>query len=326
MLPEEEAMRLGFALQVLGRPGLKASDTRRWQNDPHLSVSLAYLRDIFAYLHQVGVRMYRMSSDLAPYVTHPALPRFHSQIADCADELAAVGELARDDGLRLSLHPGAHVVLNSPDVAVAERAMTELRAQASILDHMGLGPEAVIVTHAGGVYGDKRAAMSRFVQRYEQLDEPARRRIVLENDDRSYTLGDTYEIHRQTAIRLVFDVLHHLCNPTPGMALEQAAHLALTTWPETQTPKVHYSSPSTCVRLIETRNGSGRRRRLRLPRTAQHADLIDPFAFAAFLCTVADARPFDVMLECKGKDLALLRLRRQLARLAPELVAHLAIT
>ena len=57
MLPEEEAMRLGFALQVLGRPGLKPSDTRRWQSDPHLSVSLAYLRDILAYLHQIGVRM-----------------------------------------------------------------------------------------------------------------------------------------------------------------------------------------------------------------------------------------------------------------------------
>ena len=65
-------MKLGFAVQVLGRSGLKASDTRRWQNNPHLSVSLAYLHDVFAYLRQIDVRMYRMSSSLAPYVTHPA--------------------------------------------------------------------------------------------------------------------------------------------------------------------------------------------------------------------------------------------------------------
>ena len=38
--------RLGFALKVLGQPGLKSHDSRRWQNEPHLSVSLAYLREI----------------------------------------------------------------------------------------------------------------------------------------------------------------------------------------------------------------------------------------------------------------------------------------
>ena len=83
-------MKLGFAVKVLGRPGLKSNDTRRWQNSPHLSVSLAYLRDIFVYLRQINVRMYRMSSDLAPYVTHPDLPQFHNQIAECADELVLV--------------------------------------------------------------------------------------------------------------------------------------------------------------------------------------------------------------------------------------------
>ena len=43
-------MRLGLSVKVLGKPGLKSHDTRRWQNDPHLSVSLAYLRDIMHYL------------------------------------------------------------------------------------------------------------------------------------------------------------------------------------------------------------------------------------------------------------------------------------
>jgi UV DNA damage endonuclease len=50
-------MRLGFAVKVLGRPELKSHDTRRWQSGPHLSVSLRYLRDILAYLHEAGIRM-----------------------------------------------------------------------------------------------------------------------------------------------------------------------------------------------------------------------------------------------------------------------------
>jgi UV DNA damage endonuclease len=203
--------------------------------------------------------------------------------------------------------------------------MLELCTQASILDHMGLGPEAVIVLHVGGVYGDRHAAMWRFAERYKQLDDPTRQRVVLENDDHSFTLGDVHAIHEETGVRLVFDVLHNLCNPTPGMHLPKALRSALDTWPETQTPKVHYSSPSTSIRMTETQGISGPRRRLRLPRTVQHADLIDPFTFIAFLRALPDQRPLDVMLECRGKDLALLRLRKQLARLAPELVAQLAI-
>ncbi|MDI7277007.1 MAG: UV DNA damage repair endonuclease UvsE, partial [Anaerolineae bacterium] len=68
-------MRLGFAVKVLGRPDLKSHDTRRWQSSPHLAVSLQYLREILLYLRGARIRMYRMSSDLAPYLTHPDLPQ-----------------------------------------------------------------------------------------------------------------------------------------------------------------------------------------------------------------------------------------------------------
>jgi UV DNA damage endonuclease len=37
----------------------------------------------------------------------------------------------------------------------------------------------------------------------------------------------------------------------------------------------------------------------------------------------ANLRPFDIMLEAKAKDLALLRLREQLARFAPELSKYI---
>lgn len=57
-----------------------------------------------------------------------------------------------------------------------------------------------------------------------------------------------------------------------------------------------------------------------LPDLRLHADLVDPLAFELFLRHVADGvRDFDVMLEAKGKDLALLRLREQLRRRGIEL-------
>ncbi len=306
-------MKLGFAVKVLGREGLKSNDSRRWQNSPHLSVSLAYLRDLLVYLRETGIKMYRMSSDLAPYVTHPELTQFHGQIEECAEELAAIGQMAREQGVRLSFHPSAFVLLNAADETVAQKSIADLTAQARMLDLMGLGPEAVVVTHVGGRYGDKAESLRRFVERYHTLPDPVRRRLVLENDERSYTFGDVYAVHEQTGIRLVFDQLHELCNPTPGLTLRVALERALGTWPADQTPKIHYSTTRTA--MIETAD-----KRLQMPLLSQHADLIDPFAFIDLLRGAKGLRDFDVMLECKAKDIALLRLRDHLHRLAPDLI------
>ena len=76
-------IRLGFPVKVLGAP-LRSHDSRRWQNQPHLSVSLAYLRDIFTYLHRQGIAFYRLAGQLAPYATHPNLPAFHRQLDECS--------------------------------------------------------------------------------------------------------------------------------------------------------------------------------------------------------------------------------------------------
>lgn len=313
--------RLGFVVKVLGRPGLKEHDSRRWQNNPHLSVSLAYLRDIFEYLRSQRIRMYRISSDLAPYVTHPDMPQFHGQIEECAAELEAVGRLAQEADLRLSFHPSQYVLLNAPDEDLARRSALDLNAQAEMLERMGLGPEAVVVTHVGGVYDGREAARERFVRRFERLPEVTRRRLVLENDDQRFSVADVLWIHRRTGIRLVFDNLHHHnCNPE-GMPLREALAACLATWPAEVTPKVHFSSPRTEMRVTERKDpATGRKETvLQPPDWTNHSDYVNPFEFIAFLREAAGLRPFDVMLEAKAKDLALLRLRQDLARFAPDL-------
>jgi UV DNA damage endonuclease len=317
-------MRLGFAVKMLGQPDLKSHDTRRWQNEPHLSVSLAYVRDIFGYLDRADIRMYRLSSDLAPYLTHPGLPQFHHQIDECAVELALVGQMAQEAGLRLSFHPSQYVVLNAAEEAIAAKSAAQITTLAQMLEAMDLGAEAVVVIHLGGVYGDKESAMERFVTRYERLPAVARQRLVLENDDTSYSVGDLHRIHQQTGLRLVFDYLHFLNYNPEGVSLAQALALTLDTWPTDVIPKIHFSSPCTAMRTVEhtdSRSG-GRRLVLRRPRPTQHADFIDPFAFFAFLRQTQGLRDFDVMLEAKAKDLALLRLRDDLSRFAPELLSE----
>jgi UV DNA damage endonuclease len=314
-------MRLGFVVKPLSNPNLKSHDSRRWQNGPHLSVSLMYLRDILGFLADHDILMYRVSSDLAPYVTHPEMPQFRGQIKECMEELALVGQMAREAGIRISFHPAQHVVLNSPDGGLAERSAADLIAQATILDAMSLGPEAVVVTHLGGVYGDREGSRQRFVQAYGALPEATRRRLVLENDDSRFGVHDTLWVHQRSGVRLVFDSLHHRLNNPTGLSPREALATCLATWPPGVRPKVHFSSPRT--EWLVTRNANAPAPEVRHTRWAYHADYVNPFEFIDFLL-MADGLPdFDVMLEVRAKDLALLQLRNDLVRYAPDLLWRL---
>jgi UV DNA damage endonuclease len=305
------AHRLGFAVKVLGGGGLPSHDTRRWQSEPHLRVSLERLAAIFDYLEEIDVRMYRMTSDLVPYGTHPDLPQFHRQVEECAEELAALGRRAAAAGLRLSSHPGQYIVLNSEKPEVRAAAVRDLDLQAALMDAMGLGPEAVVVLHVGGATGGADAALDRFLAGFELLGERARARLVIENDDRSFGLAAVLELASRTGMRVVWDALHHRCHDPDRIPVGEALSLALATWRDGSIPKIHYSSPRTAVEERRKRVGRRVERRIVLPPLRAHADMIDPIGFERFLLDAA-GREFDVMLEAKAKDLALLRLRDQL--------------
>jgi UV DNA damage endonuclease len=306
-------VRLGFAVKVLGEGGLPTHDARRWQSGPHLRHSVEAMHGVLGYLERHEIGMYRMTASLAPYATHPDMPQFHRQVAEAERELGALGARARELGIRLSTHPGQYVVLNSEDPAVRDGAIRDLELQALMLEVMGLGPEAVVVLHVGGGAGGFGAAMDRFVAGFERLSQRARARLVIENDDRTFGLGHVLDLHERTGLRVVWDILHHHCNDPDGIPDREALERALATWPDGVRPKIHFSSPKTAME--ERRRRAGRRveRTWVLPQLRAHADVIDPIAFEHFLRETAAGLDFDVMLEAKAKDLALLRLREQLA-------------
>ena len=312
--------RLGFAVKVLGQPGLKSNDSRRWQSGPHLRVSIEYLHAIFDYLEKSQLRMYRMSSDLAPYATHPDLPQFHGQIKESRSELAALGRRAKQMDLRLSFHPSQFIVMNAPDETVREKSMWDLASQAEMLDYMDQGPEAVLVIHVGGAYGDRTAAIDRWIACYDELPEPAKRRLVLENDDTRFSAADVLGIHRRTGVPLVFDLQHHQCFNPEQLPWRPTLERFLRTWPEGVRPKVHYSSPRTQMReVVRTNRKTGKKETyLQPPVWTGHADFAHPFDFIRF-ATETDGLDFDVMLEAKAKDVAVHRLRRDIACYAPQL-------
>ncbi len=341
--------RLGFPVKVMARPDLKSNDTRRWQAGPHLKTSLEYIDRILDHLAKHRIGMYRMSSDLAPYATHPDMPQFHSMVGESAAELRAVGAKARAGNIRLSFHPSQYVVLNSPDIELVKKSVWDLTSQAEMLDLMELGPEAVMVIHVGGTYGDRQAANARWVETWNTLlPEPVRRRLVLEHDDIRFSASDTLWIHRHTGVRLIFDHQHFWClNPDDLDMIETLAAM-LGTWPDGQQPKIHFSSPRTELREVKRKVGDAETARIkkanarkakegakpaRAPKvkTVQiapiwtgHADYVHPFEFMTFM-RAAGHLDFDVMLEAKVKDMALIRLRPDMLRYAPDVARQFGL-
>jgi UV DNA damage endonuclease len=313
------AYRLGFAVKILGEGGRKTSDTRRWQSGPHLRVSLELLEEAWEYLDRIDVRVFRLSSSTIPYGTHPDMPEldYRRQIASCEAELERVGRRARELGLRLSTHPGPYTVLDAPDDELRRRASLDLEQGTALLEALGQGPEAAVVLHVGGLYGDRAAALDRWAHAYERLGDSARARVAVEHDETAFDLDDVLELHRRTGVRVVFDHHHHRCNPAARLGdLREAIAAALDTWPDGQRPKVHVSSPRTELREV----GRGASRRLLPPLLDQHADFVTPWDLADVLGAID--RPVDVMLEAKAKDLAVLWARTALERVLPEVAAR----
>ena len=181
------------------------------------------------------------------------------------------------------MHPDQFTLINSVDERVFETSVRELIYHATTLDSMGLDCSAKIQIHLGGVYGDKRKSMHRFVQRFHHLPERIKGRLVIENDDRNYTLNDCMTVYDAIGIPVVLDVFHHEVNGS-GETLSQAFHRFVKTWTEEDgLPIVHYSSQ---------RTGS---------RRGSHAESIDLRDFHSFL---EKTKPFDfdVMLEIKDKE------------------------
>ena len=224
-----------------------------------------------------------------------------------------LAEIASRTGVRLSFHPYSAVVLNALNEDQVLRSQAVLEAEVALLDALGLGLEAVIVLHVGGVYDDIDLSRERFIRRYEALPESVRRRLVLEQDDRRFDWTQVRAIHERCGIPLVFDNLHHQVLNPQHVPAREALSYAVRTWPDVVRPKIHFSSPRTEMRPLE---GTGR---VKLPTWTEHSDFANPFEFVAFMELAQGSRPFDVMLESKARDLAVLKLREDLTRFAPQL-------
>jgi UV DNA damage endonuclease len=291
--------RLGFVASVVSEQ-ISTSRTCRLRNatPPRIreliSGNLAALDRVITFLERHTILLYRITSNLIPYASHPV-----NDLAwweEFRPQLTALGRRFRDLGIRVSTHPGQFTVLNSPTTAIVNAAVAELEYHARLLDALGADTSARIVVHLGGLYGGSEAtAMDRFCGIASELPERVRRRIVVENDDRLFDAEEVLSVARRVHVPVVFDWLHHKANPCHSPLADVLPAIFATWRPEDGRPKVHLSS--------QAADGPA----------GAHADFVavaDALAF--FECL--PRHPFDCMLEAKRKDRAVLKLRTALRR------------
>ncbi|NNJ10510.1 UV damage endonuclease UvsE [Chloroflexales bacterium ZM16-3] len=305
-------IRLGFAVRVVGRPGLGGG------RPAHLSVGLARLGDVLSYLDQIGVHFYRIASGLLA-------PGDLGQIDECAAQLDAVAARLAATGTRLTAHLDHGVALGCADDARAAAGVEDVEAAAALLERLdarrsGGAVEGTLVAHVGGP-ADDPGTLERFAARHQALSARAQARLVVEHDSAGHSLGQLLALHRRCGAPVVFDALHwEIWNPE-NIPLDLALGLALATWPTGSRPEVHLSSPRSEAHLLPAR--AGRAAAVLPPRLGQHADFIDAGALQRLLNAARGMPAFDLMLEAKAGDLALLRLRAEIARRAPALASAL---
>ena len=235
-----------------------------------------------------NIFVYRMSSDMFPHYTDPMFVgvfKLHTH----EHALHAIGKYAREHGIRLTFHPGQFNQVGTPNATVLASTRKDLHFHALALDLIGAPADSVMVVHGGGTFGNKQATIERWADQFWRLPTRVRRRLVIENCERSYSYQDMLELHDLTKLAIVFDTHHHACywgaNHTEHNP-QEFMQAIIDTW-GSRRPKVHISEQDPAKRL------------------GAHSIMVE--TIPEYLLDL----DLDVMVEAKGKEQAVLQLREK---------------
>jgi len=169
-----------------------------------------------------------------------------------------------------------------------------LQMHSDIMDLMGLSatPFNKINIHMGAAYGDKIATAKTFVKNFNLLPSQIKSRLTIENDDKAamYSTKELHDlVHQEVGIPIVFDFHHHkFC--TGNQTEEEALKLAVSTWNNVK-PCVHYSESKSINEGLKVK-------------LQAHSDYL-------FNKVELYGLDVDVMMECKMKEIAVLKYKEK---------------
>ncbi len=246
------------------------------------------LENILKYNIKNDIYFFRMTSSLLPLLSHPDVTYdFFNQYKDYYKK---IGNLIKDNKLRVDMHPSAYTVLNSTNEDVVTSTINILKNYQKMYEYMGI--DSILVLHIGSKFGGKKESIKRFINNFNKLDKSLQKLITIENDDKSFNIRNVLSLCEKLQIPMVLDYHHFKINKN-NEKIEDYIERIFNTWKTL--PKIHFSSPK------DKKN------------KRSHNDYIDSDDFIDFLEKIKFTnKDFDVMIEAKKKDEALFRLIREL--------------
>jgi UV DNA damage endonuclease len=259
-------------------------------------------------------RMLRLSSDMLPAYTHDIAKFFYADTGVqgvLRDGLMHIGNAARTGDVRLSFHPDQFVILGSDRAEVVESSLRELEYHADLIRMMGYGKfqDVKCNVHANGKLGVEgvRATLSR-------LSHEARANLTLENDEYSVGLDELLKL--ADVVPIVLDIHHHWIH-SKGEHLrsdDPRVERVMDSWRGAR-PVLHYSySRQEYLGNLRTLPKFEELvKQYPSARLREHSeDYPNPVANRWAL---GFAERFDIMCECKTKNLGAMQLRRAAEKL-----------
>lgn len=285
-------MKVGYASLTYGVPETKLRTCTAKNATPEkleelIGQNLAALEKIVDYNIQNQILFFRISSSLIPFASSPVNQLKWWDLFQ--EEFEKIASKIQASGMRVTMHPGQYTVLNSPDEEIVARTVEDLVYHDRLLSSLGAGKDGKIILHIGGVYGDKQAAMARFAANYRLLPRSIKDRLIIENDDISYTIEEVLELSGQTGAPVVYDNLHNRLNASdPSKSDAYWITKAGQTWSNDDgKQKIHYSQQA------PDRRAGG------------HSRTIHLNEFQLFYQSLP--YDLDIMLEVKDKNLSALK-------------------
>lgn len=287
-------MRIGYACLILGVPEcnlkrltLKNTDGKKIHEV--IKHNLSVLDKMIDYNIANNIKLFRISSDIIPFASHEA--NDIKWWMEYRETFEAIGQKIKKAGIRVSMHPGQYTVLNSPEEKVVQNALLDLLYHARFLDALQVDTSHKIILHIGGLYGNKKEAILRFINNYRKLPHIVKERLVIENDEKCFHIEDVLYIGEKLNMPVVFDNLHHTINPAGNNSIIEWIKISSQTWsPKDGNQKIHYSE----------QDPDGKK--------GAHSPTINSKIFYHFYQGLKENCLYpDIMLEVKDKNLSALK-------------------
>lgn len=198
---------------------------------------------IIRHCAAVGIKGYRISSDLTPVINHPEV---NLNISDLPNfkliqyEINKVKRAIKETGIRVSAHPSEYISLTSDDCKVINNSIRDLESHAELFDLFELENSTYnpLNIHCRKD-GDCTEISDKFKKNFELLSDRVKNRLVLENNDNVKGVWSIRNLIKYFPdYSITFDILHHKMLPDQYTE-EEAFNAAYNTWKFE--PIFHYS-------------------------------------------------------------------------------------